>query len=93
MHRPFIQAREIDGFRRAESASLRLPPDIKYTGMPALSAEEQELLATARPATIAAAGRIPGVRPSTLMLLYQASQRFSREQKRSRNPSDVYPPS
>lgn len=69
------QAREIEAFRRGDA--LPLPPDITYEGMPALSKEEQELLAAARPATVHAAGRIAGVRPSTLMLLFQAAKRYA----------------
>jgi tRNA uridine 5-carboxymethylaminomethyl modification enzyme len=71
------QQREIDDFKRGDA--LPLPPHLDYTGMPALSKEEQELLNTSKPATVHAAGRIPGVRPSTQMLLFQLAKRYARD--------------
>ncbi len=43
-----------------------------------LSAEDREKLGAARPATIAAAQRIPGVTPAALLLLLQHVRRRER---------------
>jgi len=68
-----VQAREIEAFRNHDA--LPLPADTDYTGMPALSKEEQELLTKHRPVHVHAASRIPGIRPSTLMLLFQIAKK------------------
>eukprot|EP00873_Tetraselmis_striata_P008390 jgi/Tetstr1/428654/TSEL_018642.t1 len=61
------QAKDVAGLRRDEQ--MHLPPDLDYSAMPSLSAEDREKLAAARPASIAAAQRIPGVTPSALLIL------------------------
>ena len=48
---------------------LALPLDLDYTKLGCLSNEEKEKLTKYRPISIGAAGRIPGITPSSLILL------------------------
>uniref|UniRef100_A0A146M5L7 Protein MTO1, mitochondrial n=2 Tax=Lygus hesperus TaxID=30085 RepID=A0A146M5L7_LYGHE len=53
-----------------QDEGLRIPPEIDYTSTSlSISAEEQEKLIAAMPQTIAAASRIQGVTPSTILRL------------------------
>ena len=67
------QEADVRAFRRDEA--LRLPPDLSYTGIPSLSTEVQQVLAAARPTTLGAAGRLPGVTPAALMALLRYVRR------------------
>ena len=75
---------EIDAFRRSSEDTALLPAAFRYKGLPGLSAEEQEILQARQPASVHAAGRIPGVRPSTLMLLFGISNARDRSTEASR---------
>ena len=61
------QEADIRAFRR--DAALSLPDDIDYDRIAGLSTEVRGKLAGARPATLAAAARIPGVTPAALTAL------------------------
>jgi tRNA uridine 5-carboxymethylaminomethyl modification enzyme len=61
------QAADIRAFRRDEA--LRLPADLDLAAIAGLSAEVRERLAAARPATLGAAARLPGVTPAALTAL------------------------
>jgi len=61
------QAEDIQAFRRDEA--LTLPSDLDYGSVIGLSAELREKLALARPATLGAAARLPGVTPAALTAL------------------------
>ena len=61
------QDADIRAFRRDES--LRLPADLDFDAIPALSTEARSKLAHARPATLGAAARISGVTPAALTAL------------------------
>ena len=61
------QAADIRAFRRDEA--LALPDDLDYGRVGSLSAEAREKLAAARPATLGAAARIPGITPAALTAL------------------------
>jgi len=61
------QEADVAAFRKDEA--LRLPADLDYRALPSLSTEVREKLAAARPATLGAAGRIPGVTPAALLVL------------------------
>ena len=50
--------------------ALRIPDTLDYSKMQ-LSAEDREKLSAARPASLAAAQRIPGVTPAALLMLLQ----------------------
>ena len=61
------QAADIDAFRRDEA--LTLPPGLDYGTIPGLSNEVRAKLSRARPASLGAASRIPGVTPAALTRL------------------------
>ncbi len=61
------QAADIRAFRRDES--LVLPADLDFGAVSGLSTEVRERLKAARPATLGAAGRLPGVTPAALTVL------------------------
>lgn len=61
------QEAEIEAFRR--EAALDLPDDLDYGAIGGLSTEAREKLDVARPATLAAAARIPGLTPASLTAL------------------------
>jgi tRNA uridine 5-carboxymethylaminomethyl modification enzyme len=61
------QQADINAFRRDEN--LALPVDLDYTQIGSLSTEIRHKLQAARPATLGAAGRIPGVTPTSLTSL------------------------
>ncbi len=59
---------------RAEEA-LALPPDLDLAAIEGLSNEIRARLAEVRPTTLAAAGRLPGMTPAALALLYRHARR------------------
>ena len=59
------QEAEVVAFRRDES--LRLPVDLDYATVGSLSNEVVEVLDKARPVTLGAASRLPGVTPAAVM--------------------------
>ena len=61
------QEADIRAFRRDEN--LALPADLDYAAVPGLSNEVREKLIQARPATLGAAARLPGVTPAAVTLL------------------------
>src|SRR5271170_404380 len=67
------QAADIRAFRRDEA--LRLPPDLDYDGIGSLSNEVRSKLDTARPGTLGAAARIPGITPAALVALLRHVRR------------------
>jgi tRNA uridine 5-carboxymethylaminomethyl modification enzyme len=69
------QEADVLAFRRDED--LGLSSDIDYDRIAALSAEVREKLKAARPATLGAAGRIPGVTPAALVALLRHVKRRS----------------
>jgi tRNA uridine 5-carboxymethylaminomethyl modification enzyme len=72
------QASDIAAFRRDEQ--LMLPDDLDYGAIGSLSAEVRLKLTKARPATLGAAGRIPGVTPAALTALLVHVKRTGRGQ-------------
>lgn len=63
-------ARQRDEIERAAYyESLRLPPDLDYLQIPALSFEVRQALQKHRPETLGQAGRISGVTPAAISLL------------------------
>ncbi len=67
------QQADIDAFRRDEA--LKLPADLDYSQVGSLSNEVRQKLAQAQPATLGAAGRIPGVTPAAVMALLKYVKR------------------
>lgn len=71
------QDRELADLRAGEA--LPLGDDFPYDAIPGLSREMVERLTRARPATLAAAGRLPGITPAALAaLLVHARRRTER---------------
>jgi tRNA uridine 5-carboxymethylaminomethyl modification enzyme len=58
--------------RMTEMDGLRIPANLRYEGLHALSFEARQKLSAARPETLGQAGRIPGVSPSDLQNLVLA---------------------
>jgi tRNA uridine 5-carboxymethylaminomethyl modification enzyme len=71
------QQADIDAFRRDEALSL--PLDLDYDLVGSLSNEVRQKLAMVRPATLGAAGRIPGVTPSAMIALLKFVKRDRRK--------------
>ena len=67
------QAADIAAYRRDEA--LTLPVDLDYGAIGGLSAEVRQNLERARPGTLGAAGRIPGVTPAALTALLRYVRR------------------
>ena len=67
----YLERQEADilAFRRDEG--LHLDPEIDFAAIAGLSNEARERLSAARPATLGAAGRIPGVTPAALTALLE----------------------
>jgi len=70
------QEADLVAFRRDEDLSL--PADLDYAGIAGLSNEMVQRLSAARPATLGAAGRVPGVTPAALTVLLRWCRRGSR---------------
>ena len=68
-YRGYVKRQEADiaAFRRDEA--LRLPGDLRFELVGGLSYEMRQRLSAARPATLGAAGRVPGVTPAALTAL------------------------
>lgn len=69
------QENELADLRAGEA--LPLGDDFPYSAIPGLSREMVERLTRARPATLAAAGRIPGITPAALAALLVHARRRS----------------
>jgi tRNA uridine 5-carboxymethylaminomethyl modification enzyme len=67
------QEADVRAFRRDES--LALPPDLDFERVGSLSNEMRQKLAAARPPTLGAAARIPGVTPAALTALLRYVRR------------------
>jgi tRNA uridine 5-carboxymethylaminomethyl modification enzyme len=67
------QEADIRAFRRDET--LALAPDLDYGTITSLSNEVREKLVTARPATLGAAARIPGMTPAAIVTLLRHVKR------------------
>ncbi len=72
---PYIERQEADirSFRREEG--LVLPDSLDYALVGSLSNEERQKLSAAKPSTLGAAGRIPGITPSALVALLKYVKR------------------
>jgi tRNA uridine 5-carboxymethylaminomethyl modification enzyme len=69
------EIRQEEEIRRLQTdEALELPGDLDYSAVRGLSAEEREALDAARPATLAAAGRVAGVTHGGLLALLQAAR-------------------
>ena len=72
---PYVQRQGAEIARLRSDGAVRLPADIDFGAIPGLSAEMVERLAAARPATLAAAGRVRGVTPAALAAILVHARR------------------
>jgi len=70
------QEADIRAFRKDEA--LALPADLDYARVGGLSTEIQQLVTKSRPATLGAAGRLPGVTPVAVLALLRHVQKRGR---------------
>jgi tRNA uridine 5-carboxymethylaminomethyl modification enzyme len=67
------QQNAVNAMRKDEK--LEIPDDFSFKGIPGLSNELQQKLITARPSTLAQAGRIEGMTPAALALILTTIRR------------------
>ncbi len=67
------QDADVRAFRRDEA--LKLPSDLDFDAIPSLSTEVRQALGAARPATLGAAARLPGVTPAAVIALLRHVKR------------------
>ncbi len=71
----YLQRQELDIAKAARADAIRLREDFPYAAVTALSREAREKFARHRPASIGAAGRIPGISPADVAVLSVYAQR------------------
>jgi len=72
---PYLERQDSELRELRASEALALGDDFPYAVVPGLSREMVERLAVARPATLAAAGRVPGVTPAALAAVLVQARR------------------
>jgi tRNA uridine 5-carboxymethylaminomethyl modification enzyme len=75
LYAPYLERQEAELRDLRAGEALDLGADFPYASTPGLSNEMIERLAAARPATLAAAGRVPGVTPAALAALLVHARR------------------
>ncbi|HEV3089421.1 MAG TPA: tRNA uridine-5-carboxymethylaminomethyl(34) synthesis enzyme MnmG [Candidatus Elarobacter sp.] len=65
----YVRRQQLAIDRAAREEAVALPPDLDYATIRALSLEAREKLDRARPRTLGAAARIPGITPSDVALV------------------------
>ncbi|HKJ73539.1 MAG TPA: tRNA uridine-5-carboxymethylaminomethyl(34) synthesis enzyme MnmG, partial [Alphaproteobacteria bacterium] len=68
-YRSYVERQDADVAAYRKDEALALPDDLAYDRIGGLSAEVREKLEKARPATLGAAARIPGMTPAAVMAL------------------------
>ncbi|MDO4988501.1 MAG: tRNA uridine-5-carboxymethylaminomethyl(34) synthesis enzyme MnmG [Synergistes sp.] len=81
------QNRQVEKFRKMEL--LKIPSYIKYSEITGLSAEGRSKLEKIMPATLGQAGRIPGVPPTDIQLLWVAIESGRRGAERTSNGKSI----
>ena len=66
---PYLDRQDAELRELSAGEHLKIPDAFAYAGVPGLSNEMVERLSNAKPATLAAAGRVPGITPSALAAL------------------------
>ena len=77
-YRGYLDRQETDIRALRRDGAHILPPDLDFQAIAGLSTEIRQKLARARPATLAAAARLPGITPSALSLLLGHLRRRAR---------------
>jgi tRNA uridine 5-carboxymethylaminomethyl modification enzyme len=65
----YLVRAEVEAARFREQEGRRIPPETDYATIPGLSIEVRQKLASARPASLGQAARIPGVTPAAVSVL------------------------
>jgi tRNA uridine 5-carboxymethylaminomethyl modification enzyme len=78
LYAPYLERQDAELRDLRASEALHLEADFPYAAIPGLSNEMVERLGAARPATLAAAGRVPGVTPAALAALLVHARRRAR---------------
>lgn len=76
---PYLARQDAELRDLRASEAVRLPHDFPYFAVPGLSNEMVERLTAAQPATLAAAGRVPGITPAALSALLVHARKFDRD--------------
>ena len=76
IYEPYLARQEAELRDLKAGEQLRLPADFPYDRVPGLSNEMVERLGQARPETLSAAGRVPGVTPAALAALLVHARRL-----------------
>lgn len=74
----YIRREKLAAERIGKAGSLRIPASFEYASCRGLSREAQEKLGAVRPETLGQAGRVPGVTPADVAILYVLVTRDSR---------------
>ncbi len=76
VYAPYLARQEAELRDLRSSENVRLPSDFPYEAVPGLSNEMIERLSKAKPETLAAAGRVPGITPAALSTLLVQARRI-----------------
>ena len=79
VYAPYLERQEAELRDVKAGESLALGVDFPYERVPGLSREMVERLASVKPSTLSAAGRIPGITPSALSALLVHARKLERE--------------
>jgi tRNA uridine 5-carboxymethylaminomethyl modification enzyme len=66
----YLARQEEAAVKMRELDALRIPRDFSYLSLPGLSREMQEKLSRIKPASLGQAGRIPGVTPAAVQIIW-----------------------
>ncbi|MBV8686659.1 MAG: tRNA uridine-5-carboxymethylaminomethyl(34) synthesis enzyme MnmG [Alphaproteobacteria bacterium] len=72
---PYVARQQAELSRLRADEAVRLPDSIRYESIAGLSNEMVERLSAARPSTLGAAGRVPGVTPAALAAILVHARR------------------
>lgn len=75
LYAPYLERQEAELRDLRSSENVRLAPDFPYARIAGLSSEMVERFSRAKPETLAAAGRVPGVTPAALAALLVHARR------------------
>jgi tRNA uridine 5-carboxymethylaminomethyl modification enzyme len=86
----YVRRQEAAVARSGRAEHVKVPPDVAFESLAALSLEAREKLARVRPATLGAAARIPGVAPADVAILEVFLHR-TRAAARAAGPQEAVP--
>ncbi len=83
LYAPYLRRQEAETQLLEREERLRVPVGFGFDSVPGLSTEMRQRLSAARPATLGAAGRVPGVTPAGLAALAGHLRRIAAEDARA----------